>query len=906
MRIKQDETARTVSVTARWRWWLVRRWRFHRTLAALREGRPDDAFRLLTHPGSVGDERAEALSAIAAVTARPSPENVAACVAVLERTGRALDPETIEVATDVLAPLLWQGPGSPPELVADVARLTARLMSVIGALPQGHYNLAVHALQMGEIAAATGHLAAGAAAPAGGWPLPVLGAACAVIQGEAAALARCLTEPVTDPDLLHDHRFFVAVHTLFECLRHDRQAPPDEVFDGPSGPLTRTVPQLSALKSLLTDAVCGGPPAATDLRGCAWGQWLHDRLHYAENEATRVLAACAMAGGGEPALVWQRFGARQDLLPLLSEEDARALRQQAVDFREQHASDGVWTRLVALRIMLGDEPTTVEAAPDPGYGPCPWWPTDGALQALAGREAEVERGYLEGRQLLRRGLPAEALPWFTQARGRLSGKGMATHFIDLRFGPLLDYWEGVALAHLGRHDEAAIRLRACANSVKAREAKAQLGLLAVAVGDRVEAVRLLASIGEPRPPAADHLAAILAVGEGDTAAATLLVERLGERETVAGIYLTAGHRLRGRLHEVTGELTEATLDYRRALARSPGDPVAVSRLARVWLRQRYDGAEVADEPLLDGQWSAPALVGSAAALPVLRDFLDGVTPSSAGELLDQVPADPGLRLLAVRSAIAAGATAAAERALRAWAGEEPDPDPRLVVTARVARVAALVRNLCQAGGRGPARFELAELERKLRSEATDPVATFWAESARMVLNHASVATAPPLPVLADESRPAPLRLFAGLMSMFSEDPEQRRAGAHACRAVMEAEAVRDAGIRATVRCLAAHVLEDEREFLAAYREIEAGTGTLPCAPAAVYLAATEARLRAGDLDAVIDGFIPEALADLADPGVRHAMGIAYARRAVRKAERDPRAALRDLDQARDLLGATTS
>ncbi len=916
MRINRGESARpgsavTASASARRRWSLVRRWRFRRALAALRDGRPDDAFRALAHPGAVGDERAEALFAVATVTAWPSLENAAGCVAVLERVGRALDPEALAVAADVLAPLLWQGPGTQPGLVADVARLTVRLMSVTGPLPWGHYNLAVHALQAGDFAAAAGHLASGAAAPAGGWPLPVLGAACAVVGGEPAALAQCLTGPVTDPALVHDHRFFTGVHALFECLRDDRPAGAarlDEVFDGPPGPLTRAVPRLSALKTLLTDAVRGVPfrGKSTDLAGCAWGQWLADRLHYAGHEAVHVLTACAAARGGEPASVWQRLGSRQDLLPLLPEQDARDLRRQLVDFGGHHgghhASDTVWSRLVDLRVGLGGEPTTVEAAADVDPGPCPWWPADGALQAVARQEAEVERGYLEGRRLLRRGLHGEALHRFTRARERLGGDGVTTSFVALRFGALLDYWEGVALAHLGRHDEAADRLRARLNGVKAREARAQLGLLAVAAGDDAEAVDLLATIPEPRPAAADYLAAVLAAREGDATASTRLLERLDGRASAAGIYLTAGHRLRGRAHEATGEFAEATSRYRQALARRPGDPVAVARLARVWLRQRYEGAEPGAEPLLDGQWSTLTGVEWAAPLSLVRDCLDGVPAPSARELLDRVPADPGLRLVALRGAVAAGEVAAAERALRAWVREGPEPDPRLVLTARVARVAGLARDLCRAGGRGPARFELADLERKLRSGPADPVAAFWAETARLVLSPGSAAAAPALPASADESRSAPVRLFAGLMSVFSDDPERRRAGARTCRAVLEAEPVEDAGVRATVQCLAARALDDEQEFLAAYREIETGTGTVPCDPAAVYLAATEARLRAGDLAGVIDGFIPEPLADLADPEVRHAMGIAYARRAVRTADRDPRAALRDLDQARELLG----
>lgn len=892
------------SAAARQRWRLVRRGRYRRALDALREGRADDALRALTHPGSADDERAELLSAIATVMSMPTLPSADRCVAALERASGDLDPGELSLATAVLEPALRQGPGAGPDLVAHVALLTGRLTRLTGPLPWGHYNLAVRAMCTGEFGAAARHLDAGASAPAGGWPPALLGAACAAALGEPALLSRWLTGLTAHQYFAHDHWFLLGVHDVFTALSTDRPADRGRlggVFGGASGPLTLMIPQLSALKSLLADAIAGAPPRArpADLAGCSWARWLRDRLGYAGGRATDVLAVCPPEGDDEPAVIWQRLGSQQDLLALVPEPTARFVRERLVDFEKRFDSGTDWTRLAELRVRLGaGSPVAATAVRDPDPGPCPWWPAGGALQVMARHEGEVERRYLEGRHALHRGRPADAGRWFNGARARLAGAGMATGLVGLRFGPLLDYWEGVALAHLGFPAKSAELLRRCADGIKAREARAQLGLLAVATGDHAEAARRLATMTEPRPAAADYLAALLAERGGGTSEAEERLERIERRDLTAGVYAAAGQRLRGRMHESRGEMAEAAIRYRRSLTHRPDDTVAAFRLARVWLRQRYD-ADVPSEPLLDARW--PVLTGGewGAPLLTLRHCLDPAV-SLNHESLDRVPRDPALRLLVLHTALVAGQEDLAMDAAVAW-GEEDEPDPELAVAAHTARAVRRLRDFCRADGQEPARSELAELEGRLRAGRADPRLAFWAGAAGLTLSTASIRTAPPLAAVDDESRPPAERLFAGLMSVFSEDPEQRRAGARCCRAALEAEPTKDALVRAAVRCLAADALADDQEFLAAYGEIETEVRTLPCDPAAVYLAATEARLRVGALDAVIDGFIPDQLADLADPGVRNAMGIAYARRAARGADRDPRAALRDLDQARELL-----
>jgi hypothetical protein len=893
------------SVTARARWQLIRHSRFRRALTALGDGRAEDALGLLSHIGAAGDDHADVLTTVAMVMASPSLPNAERCVAALERSAhQSLDPEILTAASVVLQTVLRQEADSPAELVAYVAQVTGRLMRITGPVPWGGYNIAIDALRRGEFKVAADHLGYGATARSGSWPPSLLSAACAAILGDSVSLSCWLAESVDDPAFYYDVVFLTAVSHVLQCLLLDRTVKGTwvaESLSGPSGPLTQLVPQLFAVKTLLADVIRGTPTQVTltELGGCAWGQWLCGRLRYASNDVREVLAPSGPAAD-DPVLRWEYLGSQQDFTALLSEETARGIRRRLADLAHGATGTAPWARLTELRLSLADDGSGAELSGPAAAPPYPWQIGDEVLQAVTRHDSETERGYLEGRRALRQGDPAAARRCFEVARTRISGEGLATRVTALRFGPLLDYWEGVTLAHLGLGDKATQRLRACANDVKSREARAQLGLLAVASGDHAAATRLLETIPEPRPAAADYLGSLLTERADDAGAAAHLSRRFAGREVTAGIYVTAWCRLQGRVHETKGELAEASRWYRQALARRPRDRVAAARLARVWLRQRYDGTDLPAEPLLNWLWSASADDNWCAPLLLVRECLDGHS-NSARELLGRVPADPTLRLLALRSAVARGEEPRAAQAAQAWAWED-GADPRLTSVGQAARAATLLRNFCLAGGLGPPALELTRMEQDLRAGTQDPVTAYWAAVTRLMLEPESLAASG---LAADEAVwSAPLRLFAGLLSVFSADSEQRRAAAVRCRAALDdldVELARDSSARAVVRCLAADALGDDEDFLAAYGEIESQPQVLPWGPEASYLAATEARLRRGDLDAIIDGSIPEALADLAHPGVRRAIAIAYARRATLVAESDARAALRDIGQARELL-----
>jgi hypothetical protein len=316
------------------------------------------------------------------------------------------------------------------------------------------------------------------------------------------------------------------------------------------------------------------------------------------------------------------------------------------------------------------------------------------------------------------------------------------------------------------------------------------------------------------------------------------------------------------------------------------------------VRQRYDGSHPG--PLDEQVWFTLANADGALPLLLARECLDDLTASRAQALLGKVPADPALRILVLRSAVECGEESRAAIAARAWA-EEDGTDPRIVLAGSAARASQLLRNYCLAGGDVSSRVELAGLAQELRVAGQEPVMEFWASVTRLMLNPGDLTEEPVLPAVDDEARSAPVRLLAGVLSLFSADPQQRRKGARSCLATLDEEPLSDGAVSAMVRCLAADALEKDKDFLAAYGEIEGRAPALPCGLAASYLAATEARIRLGDLDAVIGGLIPGPLADLSDPGVRRAMGIAHARRAARTADRDVGAAIQDVNRARELL-----
>ena len=145
------------------------------------------------------------------------------------------------------------------------------------------------------------------------------------------------------------------------------------------------------------------------------------------------------------------------------------------------------------------------------------------------------------------------------------------------------------------------------------------------------------------------------------------------------------------------------------------------------------------------------------------------------------------------------------------------------------------------------------------------------------------------------------RTLSAVLGLFSEEQTRQRA-ALACQELAQAGAFADAGMESLVLCLAAYVTGDEQAYLAQYRLLEQDWPTLPCSDADLYVAACQIRLRSQETEDIIYGFIPEALSDLGDRRVRHAIGLAFAKSAALHASTNARTARGELDSALELLG----
>lgn len=333
---------------------------------------------------------------------------------------------------------------------------------------------------------------------------------------------------------------------------------------------------------------------------------------------------------------------------------------------------------------------------------------------------------------------------------------------------------------------------------------------------------------------------------------------------------------------------------------------------RETLEKIRHGHDTVPDPLQDAQWDAIAGQKGAGMLIALRALMLACGAIGDTASRHRVPSSliysihsAALRRLAIRALLSLGHVEEATQAATAWAHETTE-DPHLfavalILTARQDFVAS-----CQSSASGQAGARMAELVESFSDARSklpaDPCLAFWHALARVVLD-------PSLParenvfegVLSDERLAADRRAIAALFDLFAEDPQRRQDAADVCRRLTAEGAIGNERARAVVSCLAAYVSGDDNDFLQHYRALERELSLFPCDEATMYRAASEARLRIGAVDEVTGGFIPDALADLSDPGVRRVMGFAYAQQAARQAEQSPRTAILDLYQALELL-----
>ena len=904
--------------------------RYWRIRALLHTGRAAEARRAAE--AGPADPSWERLRAVAALAAEPGLDRADACTRVLEEAWGKPEPPERDLALAALEPALRPAVDAPEEQLATVAGLCERLLRAAGPLSWIGYGLALWEIRFeGSFEKALERLRAGATAPEGGCPAHLLRAAGAAVLGRTAELAEALdgaAEPVPER-FAADAALLGAISGLCRLLRGDRTADPAGVSLlepglAARGPLARSMPLLGSLGDLLAELAArttgrgGGPlPAAETLEGSVWASWVRQRLWTMGSPVPEVGAVLARAEGPSPhpALAWERAGWLQEYRGQIpgwrsSIVEGDLARSQA---SLAGARRSLWNDLFELRRGLASPAETMLETRKLVPAPCPWFPEDGPLQELARREAQIEFCYLEGRHALRRGAPGEALAELRRAREACPEGGLGAFLTAGRFSPVLDYWEGVALAHGGSPEEARTRLRGCLAGPKGAEAAVQLGLVELAGGDLEAAADCLRQSGEPLSGSALYLAALLAERRGQDDSALHLLDRIVTADAQEGsVYAAAAWRLRGALAERQGSAARAAEQYRHALVLWPGDRAAAARLGRIWLHEAWEGIgadpEVRPEPALHGLWDDVAGIGWAAPLVQAREWLGFAAAGARGDTRVAAPQDPagaGLRRLALWSLLTAGRLAQARAKARAWAAEAPEEDG-LAAADAILEGAAVVGALWK--GRpsrklweeaGQAALRLAVL-RERRPE--DRGLAFWNDVIRLALDPGLAETGELFPDgMAEGEGLRPRRAFAAVAGLFAEGPERRRAAAALARELFATEALAGTWVQNAAACLVAFAAGSEDELLDRYAAVEERVEELPCDPAGLYVAACEARLRAGAVDAITHGVIPDSLADLTHPEVRRVVGSAYAVRAARSAERDVRAALKDCKQALELL-----
>lgn len=814
-----------------------------------------------------------------------------------------------ELAIRVLAGVLRAGIDDGLDRITAIAEWSQQIEAESrgGPLPWCQYNIALSEMLVdSSFARAAQRLHAVRDAALGAYPVSLLRAACATVLGEPEMLRTALRDkqPVL-AEFAGDVAFFRSVSAVFDLLRTGEAPSAGLLGDAPAAaaPLVTAVPVLGDIRTLLRELINdaretpAGRGAPAHVHRSNWAQWLHERI-------SPDVAQIHTSDSGEPAkdssaaLAWDRSAWLQDFHP------SRAWFSTA---SRVSASAWPWGRMAVLRENLDslregfatrspiepDQPLTVDL--------CPWWPADHPLQEASRQQARVEWRYLEGRGALRRGSAADALRWFRAAR-EVALPGLPGWLVARRFDELLRYWQGVALAHHGAFGDAAAALRTCVTGSMSDAAHAQLGLIGVATGDLEEARGHLAKTSTTRCAAARHLTTLLHTGAAESVedASTTPMEP---------VYAAAALRRAGAERERKGDHAGAAQEYRQALSRWPGDPVAGARLARVWLRETFDktrqGGSFAAEPALADYWSyltelTSPTVSWSSCLSALHRLLVG-SDVVADDLSRQsrTPSTAGWALLALRRTVAAGHYERAATMSARWASDLADDELRaaaavLALDVRVQTIVGGGHDVAQRRGAGD-RHLLREVRgegrlgfwQQLLSFALDPSATEAHELHDHTVGNGELSAAQ--------------QAFAAAAGLFSPDVECRRAAAAHWIALQAAGVVADSNARDVASCLAAHAGGDDHDFVHRFAALDCDPDALPCELAELYVAASEARLRIGAIDAVVSGSIPDELADLADPAVRNVVGLAFARRAVRAARNDPRAALDDLEQAIDLI-----
>lgn len=513
--------------------------------------------------------------------------------------------------------------------------------------------------------------------------------------------------------------------------------------------------------------------------------------------------------------------------------------------------------------------------------------------------------------------------------------------------PAFDYYRGVFLAAAGSGDARSV-LEGLMDGPCACQARTQAALLSIQGGDLSGAEELLSGV-EVDFPAFIYAKALLAERRGEDAVCRGLLDSYESLfGSVTSPYSTAVKRLSAAVEERAGNETEAERLNREVVAGDPNDSIASARLSRILLRRVYgavdsDGELDGDDPgllfeiaLRDGGigWCVPLhrlyklLTAQSDDIACLRDEVVSSVPRVETVL-------PLLQVGAYRL-LSAGRPAEALGMVERDASSPMGRSYRKTLS--VLRAWSLLSNVWSCY-KEPDQASVREEVERLRSSGCDDE-NVWevAETAlREKAVHASIswdtlgdmdACARDMTDLIDEDpfvrgwkcllekaveigKTGVLDCDWGVLSesclsylpaIWSDDPDVRSTAASNLGPSVEAAALNwDDHQAALLRALCAWVSGDDEGFLDCYSRLEPVIENLPVDGPSLWFGAASIWFGNKSWGQLLEGKMPDCVADLSNPQVRLLIGLAYAQSAADDGLKKSREALVKIRQARNAL-----
>ena len=485
--------------------------------------------------------------------------------------------------------------------------------------------------------------------------------------------------------------------------------------------------------------------------------------------------------------------------------------------------------------------------------------------------------------------------------------------------PEIVYWTGVVQARFDSQ-RADKLLKGLLSGPKSFAARAQLALLAIKQRDLESAERLI------DPEALEHPAMMYAhslflARSGRTDEAILVLQRFETTfGSISSPYVLASRRLLAALRERSGSLALAEANYRATLSDYPSDPLTSARLGRMLFQRAYQDAatdavvtnvelgrlleDACDERFAPVGWCRELLslqrllVAEAAEIGAsISDSKDW--PQPAAGALSQVLIN---RLLALGQATAAheilkksDGVAHSRRAqrtrliLRAWhhlisvwqTYRPPEPGEIeaevACVRAQQAREASISHEVLQSIATCLEEFEAFGIDE------SDDVLWRWHFLLTRAVELYQGKDIDLNSELWEQITPWVTGLVPGLFTQ--EEPDRTRYGEWLAQTLAGAANL-NGDQRRVLEAVSAYETGRDDLFLNAFGDLELVLDLLPIDAASMWLAATHIRFNRKMWMPIIEGPLPDSVADLSNPQVRLLIALAHVRSAVEDIAKD--------------------